>query len=134
MPIIPLKLVKNFKNFANTSIDISDGFLTDLDKMINSQNLSYKIELKNIPISNNLGTILELKNLSKINYISQGDDYQVLFTAQKSKRKIISKVSSDSGVKLTRIGSIHGSNKKSRILNNNNMQISLKNKGYFHMF
>ena len=134
MPIIPLKLVENFKNFANTSIDISDGFLTDLDKMINSQNLSYKIELKNIPISNNLKKILKLKNLPKINYISNGDDYQVLFTAQKDKRRIISKTSSKCGVKLTRIGSIRTSVKKSVILDLKNKEITLKNKGYFHIF
>ena len=30
-------------NFANSSIDISDGLLTDLEKMINNQKVSYKI-------------------------------------------------------------------------------------------
>ena len=54
MPNIQLKLVEKIKNFANTSIDISDGLLTDLDKMINTQNLSYQIKLKDIPISSNL--------------------------------------------------------------------------------
>ena len=87
MPNIQLKLVEKIKNFANTSIDISDGLLTDLDKMINTQNLSYQIKLKDIPISNNLKKTLELKNLAKINYISKGDDYQVLFTASKVKEE-----------------------------------------------
>ena len=134
MPNIQLKLVEKIKNFANTSIDISDGLLTDLDKMINTQNLSYQIKLKDIPISSNLKKTLELKNLAKINYISKGDDYQVLFTASKSKRRIISKASSNYGVKITRIGSIKASSKKSTIFDHKNKQISLKNKGYFHIF
>ena len=134
MPNIQLKLVEKIKNFANTSIDISDGLLTDLDKMINTQNLSYQIKLKDIPISSNLKKTLELKNLAKINYISKGDDYQVLFTASKSKRRIISKTSSNYGVKITRIGSIKASSKKSTIFDHKNKQISLKNKGYFHIF
>ena len=134
MPNIQLKLVEKIKNFANTSIDISDGLLTDLDKMINTQNLSYQIKLKDIPISNNLKRTLELKNLAKINYISKGDDYQVLFTASKSKRRIISKASSNYGVKITRIGSIKASSKKSIIFDHKNKQITLKNKGYFHIF
>ena len=46
MPNIQLKLTDQIKKFANTSIDISDGLLTDLDKMINSQKLSYKLDLK----------------------------------------------------------------------------------------
>ena len=37
--------------------------------------------LKDIPISDNLKKVLDFKKLSKINYISNGDDYQILFTA-----------------------------------------------------
>jgi len=43
MPNIQLKLTNQIKKFANTSIDISDGLLADLDKMINNQKLSYKL-------------------------------------------------------------------------------------------
>ena len=39
------KLIDQIKKFANTSIDISDGLIADLDKMINNQKLSYKIFL-----------------------------------------------------------------------------------------
>ena len=46
MPNIQSKLTKHLIKFANSSIDISDGLLADLDKMINTQNLSYKIYLK----------------------------------------------------------------------------------------
>ncbi len=134
MPNIQLKLIDRIKKFANTSIDISDGLLADLDKMINTQKLSYKIDLKKIPISNNLNKVLNMKKLSKINYISNGDDYQVLFTASKSKRRIIKKISSHSRIKLTQIGSIERIDKKSSITDDENRTISIKNKGYFHQF
>jgi thiamine-monophosphate kinase len=134
MPNIQLKLVDHIKKFANTSIDISDGLLADLDKLINTQKLSYKLYLKDIPISNNLKKILDLKKLSKINYISNGDDYQVLFTASKSKRRIIKKISSTFRIKLTKIGTIQNINKNSSILGDKDTQITLKNKGYFNQF
>jgi len=134
MPNIQLKLADHIKKFANTSIDISDGLLADLDKMINNQKLSYKLFLDEIPISNNLKKILELKRLSKINYISNGDDYQVLFTATKNKMRIIKKIASNCGIKLTKIGLIQSFNKKSSIVDHKNREISLKNKGYFHQF
>jgi thiamine-monophosphate kinase len=108
--------------------------IADLEKMINIKKFSYKINLKDIPISNKLKNVLDLKKLSKINYISMGDDYQVLFTASKDKRRIISKISSNYGVKITRIGSIKASSKKPTIFDHKNKQISLKNKGYFHIF
>ena len=134
MPNVQLKLIDQIKKFANTSIDISDGLLADLDKMINNQKLSYKLILKDIPISNNLKKVLDLKKLAKINYISNGDDYQVLFTASKNKRRIIKKIASNYSVKLTKIGSIQSNVEKSSITNDENLQIRLKNKGYFHKF
>ena len=134
MPNIQLKLIDQIKKFANTSIDISDGLLADLDKMINNQKLSYKIFLQDIPISNNLKKILDLKKIPKINCISNGDDYQVLFTASKNKMRIIKKIASNCRVKLTKIGSIQSYVEKSSIIDAKNRQISLKNKGYFHKF
>ena len=134
MPNIQLKLVNQIKKFANTSIDISDGLLTDLDKMINVQKLSYKLYLKDIPISKNLKKVLDIKKLSKIEYISKGDDYQVLFTASKSKRRIISKIASNYRIKLTKIGATQNISKKSSIVDDKNMKINIKNKGYFHKF
>jgi len=134
MPDIQLKLTDQIKKFANTSIDISDGLLADLDKMINNQKLSYKLSLKDIPISNNLKKVLDFKKLSKINYVSNGDDYQVLFTASKNKIRIIKKIASNYGVKLTKIGSIQSHVIKSSIVDDKNVKITLKNKGYSHSF
>ncbi len=134
MPNIQLKLSDQINKFANTSIDISDGLLADLDKMINNQKLSYKLFLDEIPISNNLKKIIDLKKLSKINYVSNGDDYQVLFTAPKNKMRIIKKIASNCRVKITKIGSIQSHVNKSSIVDDKNVQISPKNKGYFHRF
>ena len=134
LPTIQFKLMHQIKKFANTSIDISDGLLTDLDKMINTQKLSYKLYLSEVPISKNLKKIIDLKKLSKINYISNGDDYQVLFTASKQKSRIIAKIATDFKIKLTKIGTIQSDSKNSSIVDHKNRVISLKNRGYFHQF
>ena len=134
MPNIQLKLTDKIKKFANTSIDISDGLITDLDKLINNQRISYKLFLKDIPISNYLKKIIDHKKLSKINYVSNGDDYQVLFTASKNKRRIIRKIATNFKIKLTKIGVTQSISKKSSIVDEKNMQITVKNKGYFHKF
>ena len=134
MPNLQLKLTAHIKSFANTSIDISDGLITDLDKMINAQKLSYKLYLNEVPISKNLRQIIDLKKLSKINYISNGDDYQVLFTAPKNMRRIIRKLSLKYRIKLTKIGLIQADGKKSSIVDHKNIEISIKNKGYLHNF
>ena len=75
-----------------------------------------------------------MKKLSKINYISNGDDYQVLFTAPKNKRRIIKRISSNYRIKITQIGSIESFGKKPSIIDDKKRIINLKNKGYLHKF
>ncbi|MDA8537676.1 thiamine-phosphate kinase [Candidatus Pelagibacter bacterium] len=133
-PKINLRLANKLNKFARSSIDISDGLVTDLEKLINNQNLSYKLNLKDIPISNNLKKVLKFKKLSKINFISRGDDYQVLFTASRSKSHVIKNISRKLSIKITKIGTIQNKPLKSSIIDQNNANINLKNKGYLHKF
>ncbi len=133
-PDIKYKLIGKINKIANTSIDISDGLIADMNKLINDQKLSYKIFLNKIPISKNLSKIISIKKLSKIKLISNGDDYEIMFTARKSKRLLIKKISKNLNLKITRIGIILKDKQKSCILSNNNKRIMLKNKGYFHKF
>ena len=133
-PDLQLKFVNNLFRLANTSIDISDGLIDDLKKMINRQNFSFHIFEEKIPISKNLSQLIKSKKLKKINIISRGDDYQILFTANHIKSRIIKKMSKITGVKITKIGKIISGKNKSEIINEKNKQIEAKNKGYIHHF
>jgi len=133
-PDIQHSLVKHLKKFANSSIDLSDGLLSDLEKLINKQNYSYKILLNKIPISKNLSSVLNLKKLLKKNFISRGDDYQILFTASYNKRSLIKKISSFEKIKISRIGQIVNYRQKSSIIDRNGNKIKLNFKGHFHSF
>ena len=134
LPNLQLNLAKKLFSFANTSIDISDGLITDLDKLINKQKLSYNLILDDIPISNNLKRLLSLKKLKKLSFISKGDDYQILFTANSSKSRIISKISKSLGVKISKIGKICSNSQKSQVIYKNKNRIAIKNRGYYHRF
>ncbi len=133
-PDLHLRITKNLLSVANTSIDISDGLVADLEKLINDQNLSYKLYLKNIPVSKNLNKLINSKILKKITSVTSGDDYQILFTASPSKSRIISKISKSLGIKISKIGKICNHKEKSQIIDKKNKKIALKNKGYFHKF
>ena len=133
-PNLNLDLALKMFSFANTSIDISDGLITDLEKLINKQKFSYKINLDNIPISRKLEKFLILKNLDKRFYVSNGDDYQILFTANPSKSRIINKIAKSLRIKISKIGKICSSTQKSQIIDKKGMKIALKDKGYYHKF
>jgi thiamine-monophosphate kinase len=133
-PIIQLKLTKQLLKFANTSIDISDGLIDDLEKMINNQSLSYTLNEDSIPISKYLLKLINSKKLNKSNFISNGDDYQVLFTASSEKYRIILNTSKNLGIKITKIGKINSGTKKSAIIDKKGKQIVVNNKGHTHQF
>jgi thiamine-monophosphate kinase len=134
LPNLYLQLSNKLFKFANTSIDISDGLVADLEKLINKQKLSYKLSLNNIPISKNLKKLLKKKKFDKISFISQGDDYQILFTASSSKSRIINKIAKGLGIKISKIGKICSSQQKSQIIDEKGKKIAVKTKGYSHRF
>ena len=133
-PNIPITLSKKLLKFASSSIDISDGLIADLEKMINKQNYSYQINEDKIPISNPLSRLLKKYKFKKSNLISNGDDYQVLFTASVNRSRIIAKTSKILRIKISKIGKINSCLKKSNIIDEKGRQILIKNKGYLHQF
>jgi thiamine-monophosphate kinase len=133
-PDIQIKLTNELLKFANSSIDISDGLIDDLEKMINNQKLSYQIWEEKVPISKNLQSYLRRNNYKKSNFISNGDDYQILFTASADKARIIKNTSKKLGVKISRIGIIRPNNHKSLFVGEKGQHLLLKNSGYKHQF
>ena len=133
-PDLQLKFINYLLKLANTSIDISDGLIDDLKKMINRQKLSFHIFEEKIPISNTLNQLMKVKKFKKIDITSKGDDYQILFTASPNKSRIINKISKNTGIKITKIGKIISGKNRSKIINLENKQIEAKNKGYIHQF
>jgi len=133
-PELPFNLTKYLLKFANSSIDVSDGLIDDLSKMINRQSLSFHLFENKIPVSNKLSNLIKKQRLNKIDLISNGDDYQVLFTAGTNKARIIQNASKTTGIKITKIGKIVSSKDRSLIFDEKGKQIRAKSKGYIHQF
>ena len=133
-PDLPFKLIKLFNNFANSSIDVSDGLFDDLRKLIYSQNLSFKIDIDKIPISKHLTKFLKTKKKEKINFIFHGDDYQTLFTAKKKDRNKIFNLSKKMNHKVTIIGEILPKKGRNYLFSGKKVFKLTKYKGYSHIF
>ena len=133
-PEIKYSLTDYLNKFATSSIDLSDGLISDLEKLTNNQNNSYQIYFDKIPLSSNLKSVVNSKNLLKKNLISKGDDYQVLFTANYRYRSFIKKISSLKKLKITLIGKILHGKHKSSIIDRKSHEIKISNKGYIHTF
>ena len=135
MPTINFKMVNFLQKFANTSIDISDGLLIDLKKMIRQQKYGFSIKLDDIKLSNQLKKVLSRNKRYKIeNTVFNGDDYEIIFTSHKKNRSLIDKYAKNKKLKIQRIGKILKKHQDSCILKGNKKFRVNKNLGYTHQF
>tara|TARA_B100000700_G_scaffold8150_1_gene8559 strand:+ start:155 stop:1114 length:960 start_codon:yes stop_codon:yes gene_type:complete len=133
-PNLPFKIYKQIHKFANTSMDVSDGLISDMKKLINNQNLSFEIDINKVPISKKMEIYLKKYNKKKNKYLFNGDDYQILFTASENKRSLIKSISTKMNQKITQIGKINQGYKKNLIkLDNKSLNLT-DFKGYSHKF
>ena len=131
---LPFKFSQKLYLFANSSIDISDGLYQDLNHIMYSSKLNFKLFERKIPISKKLEQYLNLNKLNKKNFVSRGDDYQILFTAHSKNRSKILALSKKLSSKISLIGSI--TKNRDIIFNYNGSKFKMndKNTGYIHKF
>ena len=133
-PNLPYKFYRVINKFANTSMDISDGLISDINKLINKQKLSFEININKIPISKNLEIYLKKYRKKKNQLLFNGDDYQILFTSSRKNRSLIKSIGKKMNQKVTIIGKINNGYKKNSILLDNNPQNLTNFNGYSHKF
>ena len=124
LPNIPYKFGKKMCLFANAAIDISDGLFQDINHLMENSKFAYDLDLNKIPISVNLAKYLKKNNKKKKSFVSNGDDYQILFTAKKNKSNLIKRIAKKTNTLITKIG----------VINKKNIKKTIKNQGYLHKF
>ena len=134
LPDLPTKVHKFLNKFANSSLDISDGLFSDLSKLINKQKVGFNINADTIPMSKKLKIYIKKNKKNPLNFVSKGDDYQIIFTSSKKHRSYIKKLSKRINQKITLIGTITNQYKQSWITINGKLLKPLNYGGYLHNF
>ena len=78
-PKIRFEVSSKLLDIASSAIDISDGLFQDLDHICKASKVGAVICLEKIPTF--------LSNSLTIDEINRGDDYEILFTSDKSKSR-----------------------------------------------
>ena len=93
-------------DIATSCIDVSDGLCADLNQICEASQVGAEIKQAAIPLSL-IAKKLVKNNKNNWQYVlGGGDDYELLFTANKNKRKVIKKLANQIGVPISRLGSI----------------------------
>ena len=128
-PKPPVVLAIKLSKLMTSAIDISDGFLSDFEKLILNNDKGAFINPHLIPFSQNTKNLLIKSAISIVDLLTAGDDYQLIFTSNKLNRNKIIKLSKNCNCKTTRIGEINNT----KILDFNGYNFKETKKGFTHI-
>jgi thiamine-monophosphate kinase len=116
---------------VNSAIDVSDGLIGDLDHICETSKLGANIQITDIPISRAASIIVTEKPHYLDLILSGGDDFELLFTADKSFRTVAKSLTKMLDVSLTKIG-VMVSRRSIEIFDENGNKYFIQNNGYTH--
>lgn len=97
----PLDVARLVQDHATASMDVSDGLLGDARMLAAASDVAVEVDLTAVPFAGGAGTLNERLELA-----IWGDDYQVLFAAPPAAAGQITAQAAESGVKVSRIGTL----------------------------
>jgi len=127
-PRVNLGLAIN--DYATSCIDISDGLISDIAHICKQSQCGADIFLNKIPLSDAYKTYYN-GTPDIIQALSFGDDYELCFTIDKSNKKNLDKMISETGLNLTCIGEIT-TKTDIRCFNQNNEIVDISRRGFEH--
>ncbi len=93
------------RGIARSAIDVSDGLVADLGHICARSRVAAAIEFARVPVSATLRRHLD-RPTARAAMLGGGDDYELCFTAARSKREEVMRAGTRSGVPVARIGHI----------------------------
>lgn len=118
---------------ASSMIDVSDGLLLDLTRMLEAGSVGATIELDRVPVSPQARRYMEetgIKSLEPL--ISGGEDYELLFTVPKKNEKKLETLALSLRTSYRKIGEVTKDKGKLRILSRGK-PIAVRKKGWVHL-
>lgn len=115
---------------ATSAIDISDGLVADLTHICERSALTAEIIWPDIPVFSGLLSVSEQQRIECA--LAGGDDYELCFTVPAIMRDKLKRISADSGLILTRIGSMRAGQPRVRVSDAGGREINVHAAGFDH--
>jgi thiamine-monophosphate kinase len=98
------KLAPALTEFASGGMDVSDGFIGDLSKMLRVSGVSAEVELAKMPLSAAAAAAIALDPALFEIAVTGGDDYEILASVAPQKAAAFETGAAKAGVAVTRVG------------------------------
>ncbi|MES2662675.1 MAG: thiamine-phosphate kinase [Pseudomonadota bacterium] len=112
-PILPLKFAIGLHDLASACIDVSDGFIQDLNHICQQSQVAVELSIDSLKPSAALQNIPHsMRHPDKITrwQFSGGDDYQLIFTCKPENKSAIENLAQATHTPLTWIGKTQSGN------------------------
>ena len=96
-------------DFATSSIDLSDGLISDIKHILRCSDVGVSIDAATLPTSEHLEQFLNDAILAKQYALSSGEEYELCFTVPDELKEQLNSRLTHCGVKVTCIGQIRSS-------------------------
>jgi thiamine-monophosphate kinase len=122
-----ISLGRELREIASASMDISDGLLTDLDKLCAASGVGAQIDVDRLPISSRLLSTFDANRA--LNFaLAGGDDYEILFTAHAADRARLQNLKTP----ITQIGRITAERAVLCLRNGSKFEPAARGYDHFH--
>lgn len=99
-----VQLGRQLRGIASACMDLSDGLMTDLPRLLRSSKLQGRIEAEKLPVSGPLRDFAEQDEAYRL-ALAGGDDYELCFTVAPKNEHRLKALSAE--LPLTRVGDLH---------------------------
>lgn len=131
-PTARLDLGQRLFGIANSCIDLSDGLMADLGHICEKSHCGAQLLLEKIPLSPAFQQHFAKIELDYDFALNGGDDYELCFTAEKSKREQIQSLESTVSCDISLVGEIVDSHKPTVTPLLNHEKYECKRQGWEH--
>ena len=101
-----LALATALRRFAHAAMDVSDGLVGDLAKMLRASGQTGRIDIEKLPFSPAVEQALRLDPSLLDRVVTGGDDYEILFSFAADQLETVRQSARDCGIPLTVIGTV----------------------------
>jgi thiamine-monophosphate kinase len=127
LPQPRLALGQALRGIASAAIDVSDGLVADLGHVLEASAVGAELRADRLPLSAAARDLPDARDAA----LAGGDDYELLFTAPRKRRREIEALARRLDLPLTRIGAIRAGSNIS-VLDGAGHEIELTKRGWQH--
>ncbi len=125
-------LAEAVRAYASAAIDVSDGFVGDLSKLLRVSGLSGDVMLESVPVSPGAKKALADDPSLRETIFAGGDDYEIVCTVAENKLGEFLALGAKTGTAFTRVGRVREGNEPPRFLGAAGDEVTFVQRAFSH--